>query len=77
MSITREEVERRLRKQFEDSLDDKVWDALHHEQDEAVEAFLEEWEERRGEEIREGLEDKFEEDLDEAIELAMEDAAAA
>jgi hypothetical protein len=56
---TREAIEQRLRQQFEQGLERQIGDQLDRERDAAVEALIEEWKERRGEEL-EGLENELE-----------------
>jgi hypothetical protein len=63
----RNAIEARLRRNFYDELEVQIDHRLDNEREEAVERFLEGWEEQRSEEIRENLTDEFENGLDEAV----------
>jgi hypothetical protein len=51
---------------------EQIWDRLNREREAAIEEFVENWEDRRGEELEEVLTDAFEDGLNDAIEDELE-----
>jgi hypothetical protein len=73
----REQIEDRLRDQFARNLGDVIERQLEAERAEAIERLLEDWEERRADELAERLSDEFEGGLGDAIEEELEALQAA
>jgi hypothetical protein len=73
----REQIEDRLRGQFARNLGDVIERQLEAEREGAIELPLEDWEERRADELTEQLSDEFEGGLGDAIEEELEALQAA
>jgi hypothetical protein len=67
----REQIKTELREEFDNTLDQLIKEQLDLERDVAVADFIDEWEERCCEELRESLSDEFEEKLDERVNAKM------
>jgi hypothetical protein len=67
----REQIKTELREEFDNTLDQLIKEQLDLERDVAVADFIDEWEERCCEELRESLSDEFEEKLDERVNAEM------